>query len=225
MKVDLDFKNLLSDLNGITQYSVGFLDGVQAAKPEILDNFGKAIIDSLKNFIDTNARVEPQVLHHVYEWYQTGSPEARLFDIEYTIKGKDSLSFNYTFSQSMSYSKDSTVPFYDKANIMENGTPVVIKPKNAGVLTFQDGTQQIFTKKTIVVENPGGSAVQGGFEKTISIFFDNYFSQSFLSSSGIFEHFKNPKEYKNNFASGAKGGKTLGFKIGYEWALKGGKLV
>jgi hypothetical protein len=224
MKVTLDAKNFLSDLNNLTQYSIGFLDGVKAAQPEIMDNLGKEVIEALKGFIDTNARVDPQTLHHVYEWYQTGSPEARLFDIEYIIQGNSGLSFNYTFSQSNSYSKDSTVPFYNKAQIMEDGTPVIIRPRSSGVLSFKDGNEQVFTKKAIVVENPGGSGVQGGFEKTIKSFFDNYFTQSFLMSSGALGHLNDPKIYKDNIKAGVKQGKTFGFKIGYDWAAKGGRI-
>lgn len=225
MKVDLDFNNFVSDLKNLSNYSIGFLDGVQAAQPEIMDNLGKEIIESLKQFIDSNARVDPQTLHHVYEWYQTGSPEARLFDIEYIVQGKNGLSFNYTFSQSNSYAKDSTVPFYNKAQIMEDGTPVIIRPKAGGVLSFNDDGEQIFTKKPIVVENPGGNGVQGGFEKTIKSFFDSYFTQSFLMSSGILSHLNNPKEYKDNLLAGVKqGGKALGFKVGYDWATKGGRI-
>lgn len=224
MKVTFDSQNLVRQLNNVTEYSLGFLEGIQAAKPEFLDNLGKSVIESLKNFIDTNARVNPETLHHVYEWYKAGSPEARLFDIDYIIQGKDSLSFNYTFSQSASYSKNSTIPFYDKARIMENGSPVTIKPRANGVLSFNDDGQQVFTKKPIIVENPGGSNVVGGFENTIKMFFDNYFSQSFLMSSGIMEHFNNPKAYKQNFRSGSKQGRPFGFKIGYEWTAKGGRI-
>lgn len=224
MKVTFDSQNLVRQLNNVTEYSLGFLEGIQAAKPEFLDNLGKSVIESLKNFIDTNARVNPETLHHVYEWYKAGSPEARLFDIDYIVQGKDSLSFNYTFSQSASYSKNSTTPFYDKARIMENGSPVTIKPRANGVLSFNDDGQQIFTRKPIIVENPGGSNVVGGFENTIKMFFDNYFSQSFLMSSGIMEHFNNPKAYKQNFRSGSKQGRPLGFRIGYEWTAKGGRI-
>lgn len=224
MNVDLDFSKLISDLKNSTDYSVGFLDGVQAAKPEILDSLGKEVVESLKNFIDTNARVDPQTLHHVYEWYQTGSPEARLFEIDYIIQGKDGLSFNYTFSQSTSYSNGSKVPFYDKANIMEKGTRVVIKPKSGGALSFNDDGEQIFTRKPVVVYNPGGDGVQGGFEKTIKSFFDSYFTQAFLMSSGVLAHLDNPAPFKHNFAAGAKQGKPLGFKVGYQWATKGGRI-
>ncbi len=222
MKVDINFKNLFSDLNNLTQYSVGFLDGVQAARPVIMDNLGKEIIEMLKDFIDTNARVDPQTLHHVYEWYQTGSPQARLFDIEYLVRGNSGLSFNYTFSQSTSLSNNSTVPFYNKATIMENGSPVVIKPKNSSVLSFNQDGEQVFTKKPIVVSNPGGDDVEGGFESTIKTFFDSYFTQSFLMTSGVLSHLNNAKSFKDNVLAGSKQGKPLGFKVGYRWATKGG---
>jgi hypothetical protein len=225
MIVELDSKSLVAKLNNIVQYSTGFLEGIEAAKPEFMNNFGTSVVEIMKNFIDSNARVNPETLHHVYEWYQTGSPEARLFDIDYMVQGKNTLSFNYTFSQSTSYSNGSTEPFYNKATIMEKGSPVVIKPRvQGGVLSFNSDGEQIFTKKPIVVENPGGDGVQGGFEKTLQMFFDNYFSQSFLLSSGLLEHFNNPKVYKDNFRSGAMQGKPLGFKVGYQWVLKGGKI-
>jgi hypothetical protein len=224
VKVSLDTRQLVNQLNNITQYSFGFLDGIEAAKPQFMDNFGKAVVESLKNFIDSNARIDPQTLHHVYEWYQTGSPEARLFDIDYVVLSNNGLSFNYTFSQSRSYANNSTVPFYDKAQVMEKGTPVLIRPKPGGVLAFNDDGDQVFTKKPVIVANPGGSGVQGGFEKTLKVFFDSYFRQSFLMSSGILEHLGNPKMYKDNFKSGAYGGRSVGFKTGYEWLAKGGRI-
>jgi hypothetical protein len=224
INVDLDVKSFVNSLNNLTEYSIGFLNGVEAAKPIIMDNLGKEIIEMLKDFIDTSARVDPSTLHHVYEWYQTGSPEARLFDIDYIVRGKDGLSFNYTFSQSSSYSKNSTVPFYDKAEIMEQGIPVSIRPKESSVLSFNVDGEQVFTKKPILIENPGGTNVEGGFERTIKTFFDSYFTQAFLMTSGVLEHLNNPKAYKDNVLAGSKQGKALGFKVGYEWATKGGRI-
>jgi hypothetical protein len=224
LKVDLDTKNFINSLNNLTQYSIGFLNGVEAAAPVIMDNLGKEIIETLKDFIDTNARVDPETLHHVYEWYQTGSPQARLFDIEYIVMGKNNLSFNYTFSQSSSFANNSNVPFYNKAEIMEKGTPVVIKPKSASVLSFSDNGEQIFTKKPILVSNPGGTGAEGGFEQTIKTFFDSYFTQAFLMTSGVLSHLNDPRAYKNHVLAGSKQGKSLGFKIGYEWATKGGRI-
>jgi hypothetical protein len=224
LNIELDTKSFINSLNNLTEYSIGFLNGVEAASPVIMDNLGKEIIETLKDFIDTNARVSPETLHHVYEWYQTGSPEARLFDIDYVVIGKNGLSFNYTFSQSSSYSKNSTVPFYDKAEIMERGVPITIRPKNASVLSFNADGEQIFTKKPIVVENPGGSNVEGGFERIIKTFFDSYFTQAFLMTSGVLDHLNNPRAYKDNILAGSKQGKALGFKVGYQWATKGGRI-
>jgi hypothetical protein len=224
LNIQLDTKSFINSLDNLAKYSIGFLEGVDAAKPVIMDSLGKEIIEMLKDFIDTNARVDPDTLHHVYEWYQTGSPAARLFDIEYIITGNNGLSFNYTFSQSASFAKNSNVPFYDKAQIMEKGTPVTIKPKSGGVLSFSDNGEQIFTKKPVVVENPGGDGVQGGFERTIKTFFDSYFTQAFLTTSGVMAHLDNPRAYKDNVFAGSRQGKSLGFKIGYQWATKGGRI-
>jgi hypothetical protein len=224
INVELDTKSFINSLNNLAEYSIGFLDGVQAARPVIMDSLGKEIIEMLKDFIDTNARIDPQTLHHVYEWYQTGSPEARLFDIDYIVHGNSGLSFNYTFSQSSSFANNSNVPFYNKAQIMEKGTPVTIRPKNASVLSFEVDGEQVFTKKPIVVSSPGGEGVEGGFEQTIKTFFDSYFTQAFLVASGVLAHLDNPRAYKDNVRAGSKQGRALGLKIGYEWATKGGRI-
>ena len=224
MIVKFETDSLIAKLNNIANYSIGFLDGAEAGKQKFLNNLGETAIESLKNFIDSNARISPETLHHVYEWYETGSPNARLFDLEYIVNNDSVISFSYEFSQSNSYSKGSAVPFYNKATIMENGSPITIKPKQGGVLSFNDNGEQVFTRKPVVVENPGGSATQGGFENTLKDFFNNYFTQSFLITSGIAEHFKDIRTYKNNLASGSKQGKSVGFKVGYEWVSKGGRI-
>lgn len=224
MIVNLETDSLVAKLNNIAKYSIGFLEGADAGKQKFLNNLGETVIESLKNFIDSNARVSPETLHHVYEWYETGSPNARLFDLDYIVNNDSLISFSYTFSQSNSFARGSNVPFYNKAKIMENGSPITIKPKQGGVLSFNDDGEQVFTKKPIVVKNPGGEATENGFENTLRDFFDNYFTQSFLVSSGIAEHFKDIRTYKQNFAAGSKQGKSLGFKVGYEWVSKGGRI-
>ena len=224
MIVKFESDSLVEKLNNIAKYSIGFLEGAEQGQGKFLNNLGETVLESLKNFIDSNARVNPEILHHVYEWYETGSPNARLFDLDYTVNNNSVISFSYQFSQSNSFSKGSTVPFYNKAEIMENGSPITIRPKQGGVLSFNDNGEQVFTRKPVVVENPGGSGTQGGFENTLKDFFNNYFTQSFLISSGIAEHFKDIRTYKNNFAAGAKQGKSLGFKVGYEWVSKGGRI-
>ena len=174
MLVTFDDKKFIADMNNILEYSVGFLDGVNMGKKKFFDSIGKSVTMQLDSFLDSNARVNPQALHHVYEWYQVGSPNARLFDIKYTISNLG-LSFKSTFRQSTSIQQNSNVPFYDKARIMEEGIPVTISPKTAGVLAFESNGEQIFTKKEVKVENPGGPEVQGSYEKTFDSFFRDYF--------------------------------------------------
>lgn len=215
MKVVLDTKDFTKKMNNVVKYSVGFLDGVKKGKTIFLKNLGLGTIEVLKEYVDINARMNPQALHHVYEWYQTGSPNARLFDIDYTVSNLG-LSFKSTFKQSTTASSGSSDIFYNKARIMENGIPVTIKPKR-NVLVFETGGETIFTKKTIINYNPGGTEVAGAYEKIFDEFFLFYFKQSFLKSSGILNYLNNPVAYKKDLKSGAKVGKSAGIKSGYRW--------
>lgn len=203
-------------MNNIVEYSYGFLDGTKKGKDQFLKNLGRGTIEALKQYIDVQAKMSPGALHHVYEWHETGSPGARLYNIDYVITGTG-LSFNSTFSQSRSIKNGSTVPFYDKARIMENGIPVTIKPVVAKVLSFEDNGEQVFTPNPVRVENPGGDDVQGTYERTFDSFFRNYFKQSFLRASGILEYLSNPVAYKTNFKAGSKIGKAKGIQAGYTW--------
>jgi len=216
MRVTLDTKEIEKKLFNVYNYSVGFLDGVQKGKTIFLKTLGIGTIEVLKQYIDAEARSNPRALHHVYEWYQTGSPNARLYDFDYTVSNLG-LSFKSTFRQSDSVSNNSSVPFYDKARIMEEGLPVTIKPKKANRLVFEVDGQTIYTSNEVTVENPGGDYVAGSFEKIADQFFRLYFKQSFLRSSGIYDHIKNPILYKKNFASGAKSGKSKGVETGFKW--------
>ena len=118
MRVSLTTNDFEKQIINIANYSVGFLEGVQKGKRIFLDNMGKGVIYTLGRYIDIEAKANSAALHHVYEWYQTGSPSARLFDISYTVSNVG-LSVNSTFKQSRTVSEDGTVPFYNKATIME----------------------------------------------------------------------------------------------------------
>jgi hypothetical protein len=206
----------LKEMNSIIQYSVGFTEGVQRGKKHILSAIGVNAIDLLKQYIDSSARTNPAILHHVYEWNQVGSPTARLYDINYTISGIG-LSIKSTFRQSTSIKDGSTVPFYNKARIIEDGIPVVIRPVRASVLSFSDSGEQVFTKGPIVVENPGGTEAQGGFNRIFDSFFNNYFTQAFIKSSGVMQYLTKPVAYKKNLSAGKKGGRAVGISTGYTW--------
>ena len=129
----------------------------------------------LKQYVDASARVNPSLLHHVYEWDKAGSPDSRLFDVNYTITG-NGLSFNSNFRQSRTIKVGSRTPFYDKARIMEDGIAVTIRPRKAKVLAFEDSGEQVFTKGPVTVNNPGGNT-KGQFENVFNSFFNVYFTQ------------------------------------------------
>jgi hypothetical protein len=209
------------DMNNLIRYTEGFVEGAQKGKPVAIAKIGFAVVESLKQFIDANARVNPQALHHVYEWYQAGSPEARLFDIDYVVNGLG-LSISSTFRQSV-VAKNGNTPFYDKARIMEQGLPVTITPRKSEVLAFEDNGEQVFTKNPVRVQNPGGEEVRGSFERTFDMFINQYFTQAFLSSSGILGSLSNASEYKNSLQSGLKSGKAAGIAAGYKWITKVGE--
>jgi hypothetical protein len=213
--VKLDDKLFMSEMRNIVEYSIGFLDGVKKGKNIFLNKLGNEVVALLKEYIDSSARVNPASLHHVYEWYETGSPQARLFDIQYTVSNLG-LSFKSTFSQSRSIQNGSREPFYNKANIMETGMSVTIAPKNAQALRFKVGEDEVFTKNPVTVNNPGGNT-EGQFEKTFDSFFSRYFTQAFLRSSGILSELGTPTAYKNNIRSGSKMGRNKGLETGYRW--------
>jgi len=218
MKVVYDTRSFRKEMNRLMEYSAGFFEGVEKGKLQFLNSVGATTIEMLKQYIDSHARANPYLLHHIYEWDQTGSPEARLFNIKYSVSSLG-ITFVGTLTQSQSIKKGSSAPFYDKARIMESGTPVVIKPKNAEALSFVDEDQQVFTKSPVTVKSPGGTEVVGGFERTMDSFFNQYFTQAFLESSGILSYLRNPIAFKANMHSGKKVGRSKGIEVGYRWIV------
>lgn len=220
MSITFNTKTFNKDMLNMIEYSLGFLDGINGGKQAFLEQLGQTVIDALKIYIDSNARVNPQLMHHMYEWYQTGSPDARLFDINYQVKG-NGISFGSTFRQSSTIKDGSNKPFYDKAKIMENGISVVVRPRNADMLVFEVDGEKVFTKNPVRIDNPGGN-VEGQFEMTFDSFFNQYFTQSFLRSSGILDHLNDISVYKTNLPSGKKMGKSKGYQVGYNWITRAG---
>jgi hypothetical protein len=221
MRAVFNSNQFKKEMNNIVNYSVGFLEGVQKGKTVFLKTMGMETVELMKEFIDSNARVNPDMLHHIYEWNQTGSPSARLYDISYTTSNLG-LSFRSSFSQSTSIKNGSRTPFYDKARIMEEGIPVTIRPKAAQVLAFEDNGETVFTQGPVRVDNPGGTEVQGGFEKVFDMFFNRYFSQAFLRVSGVAKYLENPIVYKKDMQAGKKMGKAKGVSTGYRWIANAG---
>jgi len=221
--VSFNDKEFFKDLMNIAGYSEGFLEGIQKGKPKFLKSLAINSIQIFKEFVDQNARADQQMYNHIYEWYQVGNPDARLFDLNYIVS-ESGISFNSTFSQSMSIANGSTVPFYNKAEIMEKGLPVTIRPVNAKVLNFKVDNEEVFTAGPITVQHPGGTHVAGSFEHIFNLFFNEHFSQSVLHMTGITAYLKDARVYKDNLHSAKTGGKAKGVEVGYNWIVKAGDL-
>lgn len=216
MRVSVNTKSLEKQLLNITNYSIGFLDGVNKGKALFLNNVGIEVINVLKQYVDASARSNPKALHHIYEWYQTGNANSRLYDFDYTVSNIG-LSFKSNFKQSSSLANGASVPFYNKAKIMEEGMAVTISPKKSNVLAFEVDGEMVFTSQDVTVSSPGGSEVAGSFERIVDEFFGVYFKQSFLKASGLYSYIKKPVLYKKNFKAGSRGGKTVGVSTGFKW--------
>ncbi len=219
-----DDNKFFLEMSNIVKYAEGYVEGIQLGKPQLLEKMGTTIKGLLEEFVDTNARIDPRRLHHVYEWYQVGSPAARLFDIDYAVTN-GGLTFGSTFSQSRSLANGATVPFYDKAKIMESGVPITLIPKQAKALRFEENGEEIFSKGPITINNPGGQDVQGSFNDIIDLFFERYLSQSYLIESGFSKHLENPVDFKTNIGKAKSGGKAAGRQIGYNWIVKAGSKL
>lgn len=221
IKVTADVATLKRDLDNIVNYSLGFLDGIERGKPKLMESFAGEIKETLKEFIDASARVNPSALHHMYEWHQVGSPDARLFDIQCKITS-GGISIGSTFRQSQSIREGSKVPFYNKAEIMENGIPVRITPVASQALVFDSNGETVFTRKEVLVDSPGGRETRGSFEQAFDQFFNQYFTQAFLLNSKIMYHLSVPDEFARSLGKGKKGGRAAGIAAGYRWITRAG---
>lgn len=224
IKMRVNSKQFTKDMRNIMDYSYGFLEGVHKGKSLFLRNLGMNVKELLAEFIDSNARANPKALHHVYEWYETGNANARLFNVTYTVSNLG-LSFITTFKQSQTIKDGSRVPFYNKAKIMEDGTPVVIEPRNSDVLVFETDDGETFVKGPVYVDNPGGDATTGAFERVVNLFFRSYFTQAFMRASGMSDYLENPFVYRKNLNAGKSGGRSKGIETGYRWIANAGVVI
>lgn len=216
IKVNVDTKQLNKILGNSISYSFGFLEGSEMNQIQFNRELAEFIKESLYKYVDAKARMNPESLHHIYEWGQVGSPAGRLFSFD-SQASKRIIKFTGKFIQSESISEGSDEPFSDKARIMENKISITIEPKNKSVLVFEDEGETIFTSKTVEISNPGGSGVAGSFSSTVDSFFNNYLTAGILKGAGIFDSLKTPKEYSDNFSRGTKDGRNSGIRAGKKY--------
>lgn len=221
MKLRINVNKLTKALNDTVQYAEGFVDGIKIDQIVFNRMLGNATADALGRYIDSQARMNPEALHHVYEWNQAGSMNARLFSFE-VITGPKTFSILSSFTKSNSIEDGSSEPFYDKAEIMESGIGVTITPKNSDVLVFEDNDETIFSKEPIFVNDPGGPYVAGSFEKTFRDFFNGYYQGAFLGSSGILQSLRIAPEFNKYYGPNAS--RSQGIASGRRYISKDRKV-
>lgn len=146
-------------------------------------------------FIDSQARIKPKSLHHVYEWNKTGQATSRLFKLNKLEGVGLSFRINYEFkiSKSSVPSKNreqtSRYVFERKAAVMEKGMPIVIRPRSAERLVFEIDGEKVFMPKgkSVTVKSPGGRASTNQFDLAYS----RYFSGPLVSNSIKMSGFQN----------------------------------
>lgn len=210
-------------LKNTISYSNGFLQGIDLNRTEFNRVLGGYAAEALGGYIDSKARMNPSMLHHVYEWNETGNKNSRLFNINVDAT-KYSITFSGKFLSSRKPSSDSGQVFVDKARIMENGISVTVTPKNSPVLAFEDDGETVFTANSVYIAHPGGEQVSGSFGKVVEEFFDSYFSYSILRP--LMTKLKNPKEFSALYPQGAKTGKSVGVIAGRRYfTMSGDRLI
>ncbi len=157
--------------------------------------FTKTIFDQINtdfgNYVDALARSKPKSLHHVYEWKKTGNKTARLFRLNKISEDGLSFKVNYEFLPSKSMvpaaSGRRRHVFANKASIMEQGKPLVIRPKNAERLVFQIDGETVFMPKgqSVTVKRPGGSGSTNQFTLAHSRFFSGNLVNQSIKNSGF----------------------------------------
>lgn len=220
--VNFNTKDLVKTIKNSVSYSKGFLDGVNMQSINFNQQLAEFTVDVLNKYIDARARSNPAALHHVYEWDRVGNSSARLFEMDSSVS-KNKISFTGKFLPSKSISPNSSEPFTDKANVMENGIAITIEPRNSDVLAFEADGELVFTRNSIYIEHPGGDEVAGSFGEVVDDFFTSYFTNAFLEP--FFRELSTPTEYSKSFAAGSRSGASVGVKAGKKYlTLPGGTI-
>jgi len=214
IRTKIESKELQKIMNNTVRYTEGFLSGIELNRTEFNKILGGFTAESLGMYIDSKARMNPESLHHVYEWKQVGKKGARLFNINVDAS-KYSIKFSGNFKPSSKPASDSGQIFYNKAEVMENSIGVTVAPKNSSVLVFQDNGETVFTTNSIYIAHPGGDAVAESFGKTVEEFFNTYFVLSILDP--LMKKLKNPAEFSKMYPQGARSGRSAGVLAGRKY--------
>lgn len=217
----IDTREFEKTMKNAVQYAQGFIDGIQFKEPIFHNELGQAIKVLCGKYIDSSAKLDPESLHHVYEWDNVGNEGARLFDIV-ALADTQFIRFNFNFKQSTTMAPNATTPFFNKAEIMESGRSVVVQPSQSDTLVFEgeDG-ENVFTTDQVVIENPGGVQTNGAFDRVVKEFFLVYLKQGMLRS--LLKDMETADEFLVGWGNNAR--YNVGMKQGKEYLSVTGGIV
>jgi hypothetical protein len=211
--------NVIKMLKNSVEYTGSFASELKKNQDILNKKVGEESIDAFYNYLDGLARSHPGMLHHVYEWGNIGNPTERLFELTMT-SNRTSAVIDAQFLESRVPSPTSTEPFYDKAEIMEDGRTVTINQVEADVLFFEIDGEEFFRSGPIVIANPGGEATRGSFLQAFDEFYGSYFTEVHLKAIRFYQYFANPKVFEKYFASATRGGaSSKGRKAALSWIM------
>jgi hypothetical protein len=225
VKLEVDTKQLTE---GLTSLKAGL---EQLSKPQALEQISRAIFaitgERFMVDIDSYARRNPKKMHHIYEWGRVGDRNARLFVLERTSVLDGSLLITTNFLQSkmpvpinpelLSPGKTGKVVsrssvFANKAQVMENGTPVSFNAKRVLAMIGSSGLAFIAPGTQINILHPGGVQTKNAFATYLLDWYTNTGS-IVLDSSGLYERISNDiskaLSLKNGNASSVQKALTL----------------
>lgn len=194
----IDAKDAMKVLNNVVEYSDGFIKQSKASESTVTKRLANISISGFYEYLDQLARVNPGMLHHVYEWGRVGDPNSRLFELKAALSKNNAL-ITSDFLTSEVPSNTSNEPFYEKARVMEEGIPIVIEEVQAQALFFEVDGIEYFRTGPIVIENPGGPEVRGSFVQQFEEFYNVYLDKVYLSAIRFYQYFMDAKEYEVNF--------------------------
>ena len=216
----INSKEAMKVLNNVVNYSEGFLKESKARESYVASKLASTSITAFYEYLDVVARTNPGMLHHVYEWGEVGNPAARLVELKKVLAGKKAEVVS-DFLQSTSIPENGSEPFWNKAEVMEEGITVQINEVSAQALFFQVDGEEFFRTGPIVIENPGGEQVRGSFVRAFEEFYNNYFDQVYLRSIRFYDHFTKSREFESGFNSAVRSGNasSIGRKTALSWII------
>lgn len=152
----------------------------------------KQIDKDFGEYIDALARSKPRSLHHVYEWNSVGTKTSRLFELKVLSTSGLSFKIGYSFKPSKSLVPSSGNSnrrhvFVNKAQIIEEGKPLIVFPRQAERLVFESEGKTIFMPKgkPVTIRRPGGAAARNQFYLAHGRFFSGQLVSASIKKSGF----------------------------------------